>query len=154
MKHRIAAGVLVEEPGADRDRTLLVSGSFIHRHCGAPSLSNIESRGSLAPRPPETDVAATLAWFIEREKALQREGRYDAAAQAALEAEVEAYGARTLAAMDHLQQETESPSTSTGRQSKAASAPTKPRSTIGWIGLAIAIAILALVVSAAYLTRH
>ena len=116
------------------------------------SLGNSESRGSLAPRPPETDVAATLAWFIEREKALQREGRYHAAAQAALEAEVEAYGARTLAATDHLQQETESASTSAGGQSKAASVPTKPRSTIAWIGLAIAI--LALVVSAAYLTRH
>jgi hypothetical protein len=117
-------------------------------------MSNAESRGSLAARPPETDMAATLAWFIDREKALQREGKYDAAAQAALEAELEAYGAKTRAAMEQAQPEAEARFTSARLQSQASPDQRKPRSTMARFGLGLAIAFLALVAGVAYLAQH
>jgi hypothetical protein len=117
-------------------------------------MSNAESRGSLAARPPETDVAATLAWFVDREKALQREGKYDAAAQAALEAELETYGEKTRAAMEQAQPEADARFASARRQSQASSEQGKPRNTMARIGLGLAIAFLALVAGIAYLTQH
>ena len=117
-------------------------------------MNSAENRGSLSARPPETDTAATLAWFGDREKALQGEGKYDAAAQAALEAELEAYGAKTLAAMEQSQREAEAGFTSARLESQAGPPPRKPHSTMERIGLSLAIAFLALALSIAYLSQH
>ena len=49
-------------------------------------------------RPAEEDTAAMLAWFNEQEKYLRQEGKLDAATEAALMAELDAFGAKTFAA--------------------------------------------------------